>query len=153
MPDILRSHWLSAFTAFFGGSFLLHLLWENLHAPLYAGFTSYREHFWICFKAAGGDFLFMLIIYVALAVVHRDPFWPANRLAYEHPATWIITPFVGALLAVGFELWAVYVDHRWQYAETMPLIPVLLIGLTPVLQMIVVPPLSLLFTRLASGHG
>lgn len=151
MSDILHSRRLPAFTAFFGGSFLLHLLWENLQAPLYAGFVSYRAHFWICFKATGGDLLFMLILYAALAVVHRSPFWLADRAAYEHPATWTIVPFIGVLLAVGFELWAVYVAHRWQYGQEMPLIPLLLIGLTPVLQMIVIPLLALSFARLASA--
>ncbi|ALM10465.1 MAG TPA: hypothetical protein DEB30_01100 [Candidatus Peribacter riflensis] len=132
-----RNHWLSPLM-FLGASFILHLFWENLQAPLYVGFTSYRAHFWICFKATGGDLLFMLILYAALAVIHRSPFWIADRSAYEHPATWTIVPFIGVLLAVGFELWAVYVDHRWQYAA-MPMIPVLGIGLFPVLQMIVIP--------------
>ena len=65
---------------FFGSSFILHLLWENLQAPLYVGYTSFSQHFWICLKAtATGDLLFMLIIYAVLALVHRDLFWVANR--------------------------------------------------------------------------
>lgn len=146
MNDITRSHRLSVFTAFIGGSFFLHLLWENLQAPLYAGFTSFRDHFWICFKAAWGDLFFMALIYVALVAVHRDPYWIANRAAYSHPSTWIVALLIGTVLAVGFELWAVYVDHRWQYAEAMPLIPTLQIGLIPVLQMLVIPLVILLFT-------
>lgn len=146
MLDSVRSHRLSALTAFIGGSFLLHLLWENLQAPLYAGFTSFRQHFWICFKATWGDLFFMFIIYASLAFVHRNPLWIADRSTYTHPATWVITLLLGILLAVSFELWAVYVDHRWQYAEAMPLIPVIKIGLTPVLQMLFIPIITLLFT-------
>ncbi|HAI98319.1 TPA: hypothetical protein DCL30_02100 [Candidatus Peribacteria bacterium] len=146
----LRNHWLSPLI-FLGASFILNLFWENLQAPLYAGFTSFHEHFWICFKAAGGDLLFMLVIYAALAIIHRDPFWISNRQTYAHPATWIITPLIGALLAVAFELWAVYVAHRWQYAA-MPLIPVVATGLLPVLQMIVIPPLALFFAHFTSKH-
>ncbi len=97
--------------AFMGGGFILHLLWENLQAPLYASFTSLRDHFWICFKAA-----------------------------------WAITLLIGVLLAVSFELWAVYVDQRWQYTQSMPLIPVLQVGLTPVLQMLIIPLVTLLLT-------
>ena len=136
------------FIVFFSGSFLLHLLWENLQMPLYAGFETapLQEHFWICFKATGGDLLFMLTIYTALAVVHRDPYWIANRAAYAHPATWIVALLIGALLAVSFELWAVYVDHRWQYTEAMPLVPIVEVGLLPVLQMLVIPLVTLAAT-------
>lgn len=131
---------------FFGVSFTLHLLWENLQAPLYAGFVSFPQHFWICLKAAVGDMLFMLVIYATLAVVHRNPLWMNDQDAYTHPATWILTPFVGILLAVSFELWAVHIDQRFAYAEAMPLIPVLRIGLTPVLQMMLISFISLLLT-------
>ncbi len=125
---------------YFGISFLLHLLWENLQAPLYQGFASFQQHFWICLKAtATGDMLFMLVIYLALAAVHRNWFWIADAAAFRHPATWVIALLIGALLAVFFELWAVYVAGRWQYAASMPILPILRIGLTPVLQMIVIP--------------
>lgn len=138
--------WLLPFIVYIGGSATLHLLWENLQAPFYEGFISFQQHFWICFKATGGDVLFMLILYATLASVHRDPFWIAKRSAYAHPATWIITVLLGVLLAVSFELWAVYVAHRWQYAEAMPLLPILHIGLTPILQMMLIPLVSLLLT-------
>ncbi len=146
MLDSTRPHRLRAMIAFMGGGFILHLLWENLQAPLYASFTSLRDHFWICFKAAWGDLLFMIAIYAALAIVHRDPFWVSDRATYAHPATWAITLLIGVLLAVSFELWAVYVDQRWQYTQSMPLIPVLQVGLTPVLQMLIIPLVTLLLT-------
>ena len=128
------------------------MIWfgENLQAPLYEGFTSFRQHFWICFKATWGDLLFMLLIYVALAVLHRDMFWIADRSAYSNSATWIISLLIGALLAVSFEFWAVYVDHRWQYTEAMPLIPVLHIGLMPVLQVLFIPLAVLFLTSRSS---
>lgn len=131
---------------FFVAAFMMHLLWENLQAPLYEGFTSFQQHFWICFKAAWGDLLFMLAIYAALAALHRDLFWIADRSTYAHPATWIIAVLVGILLAVSFEYWAVNVDHRWEYTAAMPLLPFLHIGITPVLQMMVIPLGTLLIS-------
>lgn len=134
--------------AFFAASFLFHLLWENLQMPLYANAAPFREHFWICLKAtATGDMLFMITIYGALAVVHQNAFWISHRALFAHPATWTIALLVGFLLAVGMELWAVYVDYRWAYAEAMPMVPVLGIGLTPVLQMMLIPPMTLLLSR------
>lgn len=60
MIETLRLHRLCAFFSFFGGSFLFHLLWENLQAPLYKGYTSFAQHFGICLKATFGDMVFMM---------------------------------------------------------------------------------------------
>lgn len=142
MQHAVPARRLGMIALFFGLSFVLHLLWENLQMPLYAGFehAPLREHFWVCFKAtATGDMFFMLTIYLVLAAVHRDWFWVTDRGAYTHPGTWIVTLVAGMLLAVSFELWAVYVDHRWSYAAFMPLLPIVQVGLTPVLQMILIP--------------
>jgi hypothetical protein len=62
------------------------------------------------------------------------------------PATWTLPPLFGAMLVVAFELWAIYVVHRWEYG-LMPLLPVVRVGLTPVLQMIVVPAITLFLCR------
>lgn len=128
---------------FFGSSFLLHLLWENLQAPLYQGYISFAQHFWICLRATlSGDMLFMLIIYAILALVHRNFFWPSDRTVYRRPITWIIALLVGTILAVSFEWWALSM-HRWVYG-TMPI--VLGIGIFPILQMIIVPLMTLMMT-------
>ena len=137
-------HRLSTLTAFIGGSFFLHLLWESLQAPLYEGYSSFGQHFWICLKATvTGDMFFMFVIYTTLAIVYRDLFWIADRSSYIHPATWVISILIGGLLAVSFEFWAVYVDHRWQYTDLMPIIPILQIGVTPILQMVFIPILMI----------
>ena len=141
MERLLRQQ-IGAVSVFFGSSFFLHLLWENLQAPLYVGYVSFSQHFWICFKATGGDLLFMLVIYIALTIMHRDLFWVANRAVYSHPATWLLPMFVGLLLAISFELWAIHVNHRWTYTG-MPIIPLLKIGLTPILQMLIIPLVTL----------
>lgn len=125
---------------FLGLSFLLHLAWELLQSPLYACFADLGTCVLLCLRAAAtGDMLFMLTIYGALAAVHRRWLWIEDLDAYHHPATWVLPPLLGVLLAVSNELWAVFVAHRWSYTASMPLIPVLDIGLTPVLQMIIVP--------------
>jgi hypothetical protein len=142
---------LRPLAVFFGSSFLLHLLWENLQAPLYEGFTSFTQHFWICFRATFGDLLFMFVIYVALAIVHRNLWWIADVSGYTY-ATWITALFVGAALAVSYEFWAVYVAHRWDYTSMMPLLPLLRIGAFPVLQMVVVPVSTLFVTSRFSSR-
>lgn len=47
----------------------------------------------------------------------------------------------GLLVSVPLEWLMVYVLERWAYAPTMPLIPWLRVGVTPIAQMVVLPPL------------
>ena len=88
----------------------------------------------------------MLLMYAVLAIVHQDPLWLTKKSTYAHPATWIMTLLLGVLLAVNVELWAVYVAGRWQYEDAMPLVPILHVGLTPILQMLIIPLAVLLLT-------
>lgn len=121
-------------------SFALHIVWENLHAPLYQGYDAFGECFLRCLSAtATGDMIFMAIIYLCLALVHKDLYWINKLKSYKHLATWILPVIIGFFIAISFELWAVYVNDRWVYDAMMPIIPVLKVGLTPVLQMIFIP--------------
>lgn len=136
-----------AIGVFFAASFLLHLLWENLQAPLYHGYTSFGQHFWICLRAtATGDMAVMLALYLALALAHRDLLWASKRTVYTRPITWLLPVILGLIFAVGMEMWALQ-THRWAYAA-MPM--VFGIGLLPILQMIAIPPLALFFSRSVS---
>lgn len=56
---------------------------------------------------------------------------------------------IGVILALGIELIAVHVLHRWGYAVNMPLVPGLRVGLVPLIQMLVVPPIAFWFTARA----
>ncbi len=129
---------------FFGLSLAMHFGWELLQIPLFAGSTGgFWAHVWTCLVAtATGDLLFMLAIYACVAISLRDAAWVASPRSYRHPATWVLPNVVGPLLAVTFELWAVHVDHRYEYGA-MPIVPVLRVGWTPILQMIVIPTATL----------
>ena len=65
-------------------------------------------------------------------------FTSTDRSAFAHPATWIVPLVIGILLAVSFELWAVHAVNRWTYSS-MPLVPIIHVGITPVLQMVFIP--------------
>lgn len=140
------SHYIRAslVALYFITSFVLHLAWEILQMPLFAlPPASYWENVQMClFATATGDMAFMLILYLTVAAVHQELWWIGNRNRYRHIGTWTVPVLVGSLLAVCFELWAVYVVHRWKYAS-MPLVPIIRVGVTPLLQMIVVPVLTL----------
>ena len=75
---------------------------------------------------------------------------PANApMAMSHVATGVVNPGVarygvmlgtGLVIAIVVEWAAIHWLHRWSYTAQMPLIPGLEIGVTPVLQMLVLPP-------------
>ena len=52
-----------------------------------------------------------------------------------------VTIAAGAALAIAIEWTAVHVLQKWTYAESMPRLPGLEIGLVPVLQMMLLPPI------------
>lgn len=139
---------LKLILVFFGSSFLLHLIWENAQMPLYHAPTiSLWDSFTMCLSAtATGDMIFMLILYLTVAIIHRNVWWTEDQTTYKHPGTWILPVLAGVLLATSFELWAIYVDHRWVYSS-MPMIPVVRVGLTPVLQLVVIPLAVVLICR------
>ena len=136
---------MRAFLSYLGASFLLHLVWENVQAPLFEGYVSFVQHFPICLVAtATGDMTVMFVLYLLLALAHCNLRWAADTRSYAHPLTWILPPVVGALFAIIIELRAVYVFHYWSYSAAMPIVSGLGVGLTPILQMVVVPLVTLL---------
>lgn len=145
----LKKQKIGALSIFFGLSFLFHLLWENIQAPLFIGFESFSQHFFIClFATATGDMIFTAIIYLAIAAVNKDLWWILKKESYERICTWVIAIVVGIFLAVTFEFWAVKLVERWEYGS-MPTIPFVGIGITPIVQMIVVPIIVLWMSRSA----
>lgn len=147
MKLILR-HKIQILLSIVGISFSLNLIWENLQAPLYQGYSNFWQHFLICFVASLGDVLIILFLYFVLAIIRKDIFW-IKRI---HKNDIVITIILGALVTVGMEKWAL-ATLRWQYASAMPLIPYIEVGLLPVLQMIVLP-LMIYYTsrRITSLH-
>jgi hypothetical protein len=135
--------------AFFGGSFVMHFAWELAQMPLFksANASTYENVQMCLFATATGDMLFMLTLYLTAAVIHRDCCWLTDRAVYSHPATWSVLILVGMLLAVSFELWSVHAVRRWEYGSSMPLVPFIRVGVTPILQMVLIPPASIAICR------
>lgn len=54
---------------------------------------------------------------------------------------------VGVAITIGMEWLATQVLGRWAYAASMPVVPGLEVGLSPLLQWILLPPLVIWFVR------
>lgn len=118
-------------------SFLLNFVWENVQAPLYAGYQSISQHFWSCFQATVGDVILVLFLYFLLALCRRDMSW-IRKIQVADGVALIV---VGLVLGVANELLALQFG-RWWYISAMPLLPWYHVGLWPVLQMMILPLLT-----------
>ena len=113
--------------------------WELVQAPLYVGMTSVRVAWWHCFVASLGDGLLVLGIFAIGWLVLRRPMW------FVHPGIrgYAVMVVVGLVMGVTIEWVAVHVLGRWMYTAQMPRLPGLEVGIVPVIQMLVLPPLIL----------
>ena len=126
-------------------AFLLNLAWEFAQVPLFAGMPA-AEH-WrailVCGRATLGDVVIALVGFWVVAICDRARNWVLR------PAAAHVTGFVavGVLITVVMEWLATRVLGRWTYADAMPVIPLLGVGLAPLLQWIVLPPIVVWFVR------
>ncbi len=129
-------------------AFLLNYPWEFLQAPFFAGLASapHWDAIRVCTRATIGDAIIMLIAYGSVAGFWRDRWWPL------HSRTRQLIAFIGVDLVItfGLESLATRSNHPlWgcKYAEMMPVVPGLHVGLTPLLQWTILPPLVVWFVR------
>ncbi len=118
---------------------LLNLIWEVAQIKAYDfPETSLMAVVIGCFVPSLGDGLMTLIIFWTGWAVFRDSRWILKPAVKGYVFMFV----VGILLAVIVELNALYVTGAWEYNEQMITIPVLGVGLLPLLQMIVLPPVT-----------
>lgn len=116
------AHTLRLIPSIFLLSLLLNLIWEHLHSLLYAGYRGGGITEFILIRASLADAIMITVL--ALPFVF---FEKLKKYA------WIIV-VAGILLAIGIE-WYALSTLRWAYNEFMPIIPILGIGLTPMIQL------------------
>ncbi len=117
-------------------AFLLNLAWELIQGPLYEGYRYDVQHIAFCALASIADAVMVLLIYFALALIFKNPLWVQN-LSVSRILLVMLIGGVGAILAEIRHLSA----GNWDYAESMPIIPFVEAGLSPVLQFMLLPPL------------
>ena len=126
-------------------AFLLHFAWELVQVPLYEDMAraAHAAATFTCFKATLGDVAMMLSAYWVAAAYVCDRRW----LLVPTHAAWLIYLAVGLALTVVFELLATGPLQRWRYGDAMPLVPGLGVGVSPIMQWVVIPPMVLWLTR------
>lgn len=114
-------------------AFLLHIVWENAQAPLYAGYQSFAVHFPTCFVGTVGDVVITLLVLGLVLLL--------KKAAPQTTADFLALAAIGFVAAVAVEQHALLLG-KWNYAPVMPIIPRLNVGLTPIIQMTLLLPLS-----------
>jgi hypothetical protein len=139
--------WLQGLRAYLGVMAIGNLVWETLHLPLYTIWTTgtAREQAFAVVHCTLGDLLIALSALTLALVFAGDPDWPRQRFWQVA----ILTIAFGAGYTVFSEWLNVVVRASWAYSDRMPVITRfgLAIGLSPLLQWIVVPAAAFMITR------
>ncbi len=131
-------------------AFLLHLPWEFWQVPFFEGMAAAAH--WpavkVCTRAAFGDALIAVFASLAVTAATRSRSWivrPTWRTVSAYIAVGLLVTVVIELLSTAW--------GRWTYGGAMPVVPVLGVGLLPLLQWLVLPPLTVWFVRRQLGRA
>lgn len=115
-------------------AFLLNFAWEVIQMPLYEGASFDVQNIAFCALASVADAIMVLLLYFCFAFIYRKLFW-AQDLTLQRI---LMLMLVGGLGAIGAELRHVSAGN-WAYSKSMLVIPVINVGLSPVLQFMFLP--------------
>ncbi|MDI6778510.1 MAG: hypothetical protein QMD77_04995 [Patescibacteria group bacterium] len=103
-------------------AFLLNWIWENAHSVLYLSYRGGPITYFILLKAAAADAAIIIFLVFIAGIIPK------------HKTLFVAVG--GLVLAVAIELWALKTG-RWAYSASMPLVPIIKVGLSPALQLAV----------------
>ena len=134
---------LSIYLVLFAVSVAVNFLWEISHVRLYQWLgpmpLTTAHLFWFSVKDA---FLYLSFILI-VALLAKDLFWFIKGRKIWH---WVLALTIGFVVSTLIERHAI-ATGRWAYLSTMPIIPGLEVGLSPVLQMTVGLIITLLILK------
>ena len=132
---------------------LLNFAWEILQAPLYAGMADmpHAQVTKACLQATVGDAVIMLLAYGVVTVAARSRRWIVAASGWQFALFFGI----GVSITAAIEWLATrgYWIANWNYLPAMPLVPGTRIGLTPLLQWVALPLLTVWFVRRQFAHA
>ena len=127
-------------------AFLLNFLWESLHSPAYlmegypTGFNSYLR---MMLVATSIDALITTLVFLGISILIKNSDW----LFKPDKFYYVLSSLVGLIIATIIEYKSVYMQDKWDYNELMPIIPIIGIGVTPLLQLMILVPLTFWFVK------
>lgn len=120
-----------------GLSFPLNYAWEIGHCPLYTVCTYDLPHVVFLALASLADVIMAGLLYFGFALIYRNGLWIMHLNTAR--VFWLI--LVGGAGATVSEIVHLSAGN-WAYTNSMPIIPGIGVGLTPVLQFMILPVLT-----------
>lgn len=117
-------------------AFLLNFLWEVIQMPLYKNSALSLQSVAFCGLASVADAIMVLLIYFCFALLCKKPLWIEKFTALRV----FFLMIVGGIGAIAAEMRHVSAGN-WAYDESMPILPIVDVGLSPVLQFMLLPAL------------
>lgn len=139
-----RRLWLRFAGVYLVYSLAAHLVWEIAQLPLYTLWQTAPAAYVIfaVLHCTGGDLLIASAAFGAALLVTGVRGWPPRRFI----AFVLVAVASGAGYTFYSEWLNVFVRQSWAYSEWMPLIPGTGIGLSPILQWLLIPTPGLAWT-------
>ena len=122
--------------------FVLNLIWELAHGPLYKEFKYDFSHISLCTLSSITDMLTLLLLFFVFSLVLKNVYW-IEQLNFSNS---LLLMLVGGLSAALVEIWHINRED-WLYAESMPLIPIVKAGVSPVLQFTILPIIIFILSK------
>lgn len=128
--------------------FVLNAIWEFAQSSLYADHGQGAAYvLWTRLHCTLGDVLILLASFWVTSIALRSRQWPLR-----HP---LAGGALFALLGLAYTIWSEWINTGvrgvWEYTPSMPTIAG--IGITPILQWLVLPPLIVVGTMLIIRSG
>ncbi len=117
-------------------AFLLNFAWEVVQMPLYKDASFNLQSVAFCALASIADAIMVLLIYLCFALLYKKPLWVEELTASRI----FLVMIVGGIGAIAAEMRHVSAGN-WAYDESMPILPLVDVGLSPVLQFMLLPAL------------
>ncbi len=126
-------------------AFLLNFVWELLQISLFAGAADFQYYQFIlhCTKATFGDIVISLFAFAGACLVTRSRMWIISM----NKSGVVSFLAIGLVITIAFELLATGPLNRWEYSESMPMVPIIGVGAAPVAQWVILPLLQLWFVK------
>jgi len=115
-------------------AFQLNFAWEVIQMPLYKDASFNFQHIAFCALASVADAIMVLLLYFCFALIYKNNFW-IQELIISRLVILILVGGTGAIIAERIHI----ATGTWSYSSAMPILPVLDVGLSPVLQFLLLP--------------
>jgi len=125
-------------------SFILNFVWEVLQTPFFIDKSfEINTIIWYRLHCTFGDVMISLVSFWLVALIFKSRQW------FLHPIRVKLFLFIafGISYTIFSEIMNVSTKNLWGYSDLMPVIPFLGVGIVPLIQWIVIPPVLVFIVR------